>query len=84
MISRLKVCSALGAALVMVALTPLGAGASFPGDNGRIIFNRGSIERPTFLVSIEPDGSDSTRLTPRSSISFGAIFSPDGSRFIYS
>ena len=83
MIGRLKVCSATVAALVMVALTPLGASASFPGDNGRIIFNRGSAEGPTFLASMEPKGTDVTRHTGRRS-SFGASWSPDGSRFIYS
>ena len=84
MITRFKVCSAAAAALVMVALTPLAAGASFPGDNGRIIFNRGSAEGPTFLSSMEPDGSDEMPATGRSLSSFGASWAPDGSRFIYS
>jgi TolB protein len=84
MIGRLKVCSAAVAALVMVALTPLGASATFPGDNGRIIFNRGSVEGPTFLASMEPNGTDVTRLTGQARSSFGASWSPDGSRFIYS
>lgn len=72
------------AALLLVALTPLGASATFPGDNGRIIFNRGTIEAPTFLVSMEPNGSDATRLTGSARNSFGASWAPDGSRFIFS
>ncbi len=82
--SRLKVCAAAIAALVVVGMTPIEVGASFPGDNGRIIFNRGSIERPTFLVSMEPDGSNATPLTAGSRNNFGASWDPDGSRFIYS
>src|SRR5918996_1144425 len=71
------------AALLLVALTPLAASATFPGDNGRIIFNRGTLEQPTFLVSMNPDGSDVTRLTGKNTNSFGASWDPDGSRFIY-
>ena len=81
--SRRRACAAAFTAVVIVALTPLSASATFPGGNGRIIFNRGSFEEPTFLASMEPDGSDETRLTgPRSA--FGASWSPDGSQFIYS
>jgi len=79
MISRLKLCSAACSALVLVALTPLGASAAFPGNNGRIIFDR----ELAFLVSMEPDGSDATRLTS-GRVSAGASWAPDGSRFIYS
>jgi TolB protein len=83
MISRLKLCAAPAAALVIVASTPLAAGATFPGDNGRIIFNKGSQQAPTFLAAMDPDGSNVTRITRRRS-AFGASWSPDGSRFIYS
>ena len=82
--NRLRLCAAAIAALVIAALTPTGAGATFEGDNGRIIFTRGSIERPAFLVSMNPNGSDQTRLTTRSRNSFGASWDPDGSRFVYS
>jgi TolB protein len=83
--SRLKIGAATAAALCVVALTPMGASATFPGKNGRIIFNRGSIERPTFLVSMRPKGSDQTRIPGRrSSHAFGASWDPDGSRFLYS
>jgi TolB protein len=81
--TKLKSCAAAIAALTIVALTPLAASATFPGDNGRIIFNRGSFEKPTFLVSMEPDGSDVSRLTGRARSAFGASWAPDGSRFIY-
>jgi dipeptidyl aminopeptidase/acylaminoacyl peptidase len=82
--TKLKTCAAAITALFIVALTPLAASATFPGDNGRIIFNRGSFEEPTFLASMEPDGSDETRLTGRARSAFGASWDPDGSRFIYS
>jgi Tol biopolymer transport system component len=81
--AKLRTCAAAVTAIFIVALTPLAAGATFPGDNGRIIFNRGSTEVPTFLASMEPDGSDETRLTGAIS-AFGASWDPDGSRFIYS
>ena len=82
--NRLRLCAVAIAALVMAMLTPTGAGATFAGDNGRIIFTRGSIKRPVFLVSMNPNGSDQTRLTPRTRDSFGASWDPDGSRFVYS
>ena len=82
--SKLRTCAATIMALFVVALTPLAAGATFPGNNGRIIFNRGSAETPTFLASMEPDGSDETRLTGTARSAFGASWDPDGSRFIYS
>jgi TolB protein len=84
MISKLRVCAAAAVSIVLVAMTPTGAGATFPGDNGRILFNRGSIERPTVIVSMGPGGSDVTRLTRRGQNSFGSSWDPDGSRFIYS
>ena len=82
--SKLISCAAVITALFIVALTPLVASATFPGDNGRIIFNRGSSETPTFLASMDPDGSDVTRLTGTGRSAFGASWDPDGSRFIYS
>ena len=84
MSTKLRTCAAALAALCIVALTPLAASATFPGENGRIIFNRGSFEAPTFLASMEPDGSDETRITRRGRSEFGASWDPDGGRFIYS
>jgi Tol biopolymer transport system component len=82
--TKLRTCAAALAAVSIVALTPIAASATFPGDNGRIIVNRGSFEEPTFLISMEPDGSDVIRLTGEGRNAFGASWSPDGSRFIYS
>jgi TolB protein len=82
--TKLRACAAALTALFIVALTPLAASATFPGDNGRIIFNRGSFEQPTFLASMKPDGSDETRETGRLKSAFGASWSPDGSRFLFS
>ena len=82
--SKFRVCAAAITALCIVALTPLAASATFPGENGRIIFNRGSFESLTFLASMEPDGSDETRITGRGRSEFGGSWDPDGSRFIYS
>jgi TolB protein len=81
--NRLRFCAAAVAGLVMVTLTPIGGGATFTGDNGRIIFNQTSSASGVHLFSMEPDGSNETRLTPRSSEDFGASWDPDGSRFIY-
>jgi Tol biopolymer transport system component len=82
--NRLRFCAAAVAALVMVALTPTGVGATFPGVNGRIIFSRASFATAVNLFSMEPDGSNETRLTSRRRQDFGASWDPDGSRFIYS
>ncbi|MGI8708183.1 MAG: TolB family protein [Actinomycetota bacterium] len=81
--SRARVLSVAIGAFAVVLVTPIASSATFPGDNGRIIFSRGSFEGPTFIASMEPDGSDVQRLTgPKSA--FGASWDPDGSRFIYS
>jgi TolB protein len=84
MSNRVKVSAAALAALCIVALSPIAAGATFPGDNGRIIFNRGGQSTLTFLVSIEPNGTDPTKVAGRVRSSFGASWDPDGSRFLYS
>jgi TolB protein len=83
MVSRSRVLSVAVGALAAMILTPLTASATFPGANGRILFNRGTIESPTFIASMKPDGSDVQRLTgPQNS--FGGAWDPDGTRFVYS
>jgi TolB protein len=82
MFSRSKVLWVAIGALAATILTPVTASATFPGANGRILFNRGTIESPTFIASMKPDGSDVQRLTgPQNS--FGGAWDPDGSRFVY-
>jgi TolB protein len=82
MFSRSKVLLVAIVALAAVVFTPVTANATFPGENGRILFNRGTIESPTFIASMKPDGSDVQRLTgPQNS--FGGAWDPDGTRFVY-
>lgn len=81
--SRARVLFVAMGAVAVIFVTPVASSATFPGGNGRIIFDRGSFEGPTFIASMEPDGSDVQRLTgPRGA--FSASWDPDGSRFIYS
>ena len=68
------VAVAAGAAVLAVP-----AAATFPGTNGKIVF-----ERPTkdggSMFSVAPDGSDLTRLTNRKGIEGDSSWSPDGSK----
>ena len=56
--------------------------ATFPGTNGRLLF-----ERPTKdganIYSVAPDGSGVTRLTNRKGIEGEASWSPDGSKIAF-
>ena len=45
------------AALLAIALTPAGAGATFPGDNGRIAFNRGTFSNETGSAEDSPEST---------------------------
>jgi hypothetical protein len=71
----------LAAALVALAL-PAASGATMPGNNGRLAFEKfsekGEAETELQLYSVNSDGSDITQLTSGKDSSEGA-YSPDGS-----
>jgi TolB protein len=71
------VAVAAGAAALAVP-----AGATDPGANGKLVF-----ERPTEdggnMFSVAPDGSDLTRLTNRKGVEGDASWSPDGSKIAF-
>ena len=74
--SALVAVAAGGAALAVPAA------ATFPGTNGRLVF-----ERPTRdganLFSVAPDGSGLTRLTNRKGVEGDSSGSPDGSKIAF-
>ncbi|MBS1847875.1 MAG: PD40 domain-containing protein [Actinobacteria bacterium] len=77
-------------AIAIGAIAGLGnsAGAAFPGENGRIAYQRGMAgypELPSGIGSVAPDGSANVLLTAPSSGSYdtGPDWSPDGSRIVY-
>jgi TolB protein len=71
------VAVAAGAAALAVP-----AAATFPGTNGKLVF-----ERPTKdggdMYSVAPDGSDLTRLTNRRGVEGDSSWSPDGSKIAF-
>jgi TolB protein len=74
--TTLRAVAAGAAVLAVPAL------ASFPGNNGKLVF-----ERPTKdggnMYSVAPDGSDLTRLTNRKGIEGDSSWSPDGSKIAF-
>lgn len=64
------------------------AGASFPGQNGRILFEayRGSQAGQAYfdVFSVTPSGTDPRRLTQSNAVDFAADASPDGRRILFS
>jgi Tol biopolymer transport system component len=74
--------STLVAVVAGAAALAVPAAATFPGKNGKIVF-----ERPTKdganLFSVAPDGSDLTRLTNRKGVEGDASWSPDGSKIAF-
>ena len=71
--------AAIAAALSVAAP----AWASFPGDNGRIVFESNRHGGPSELYSTNPDGTDVRRLTWNAVADRLARFSPDGSRIVF-
>jgi Tol biopolymer transport system component len=70
------------AALAAGAALAVPAGATDPGNNGKLVF-----ERPTKdganLFSVEPDGSGLTRLTDRKGVEGDSSWSPDGTKIAF-
>ena len=80
--SRAKLILSLTAVAATVAAVALPAGATPPGINGKLVF-----ERPTGdgvdLYTVGADGSDVTRLTRLRGVEHDASWSPDGSRVAF-
>ena len=55
---------------------------SFPGENGRIVFNSGRTGNFD-IYSVNPDGTDLTRLTTSPEFENYPNWSPDGSKILF-
>ena len=64
--------------VIAVALAAAPAQAAYPGQNGRIAFASGGF--PRALVTIEPDGSGSTKIVDQGD---DPAWSPDGTKIAY-
>jgi Tol biopolymer transport system component len=69
------------AALTVALAVP--AGATHPGRNGKLVFDRPTKDGVD-LVSVAADGSSLTRLTNRKGLESDASWSPDGSKIVAS
>jgi len=70
-------------ALVALAAAP-SSHAAFPGQNGKIVFSSERDEPGNLdLYSMDPDGSNVTRLTTDPAADRNARWSPDGQRIIF-
>jgi TolB protein len=80
--SRAKLILSLTAVAATVAAVALPAGATPPGINGKLVF-----ERPTRdgadLYTVGADGSDVTRLTRLRGVEHDSSWSPDGSKVAF-
>ncbi|MDQ3771503.1 MAG: hypothetical protein M3343_05375 [Actinomycetota bacterium] len=62
---------------------PVGAGETFPGDNGRILFFRyGNVREREGLRTMKPDGTGRRKVLNRVNVERAEI-SPDGTRIAY-
>jgi TolB protein len=57
--------------------------AAFPGGNGRIVFAAGRSIQPSYLGSVQPDGSGRQRLTEGPLYDSGANWSADGQHIVF-
>jgi Tol biopolymer transport system component len=71
---------ALGAVVAAVAAAP--AGAAFPGDNGRIVFQSNRDGHPE-IYSMSPDGTNEVRLTNNPQGNRQPSYSPDGRKIVF-
>jgi TolB protein len=77
---RMASVLALGAALAAVAAAP--AGATFPGDNGRIVFDSTRDGGQPQIYSMSADGTNEVQLTDGAANSEPA-YAPDGRRIVF-
>lgn len=73
----------LFSAAALLVLTVAPAWASFPGENGRIVFQSNRAAGGEELYTMNPDGTDVRRLTWNAVADRMARFSPDGSRIVF-
>ena len=76
--------SAATVALASGALVgaPSPAGATYPGDNGRIMFTQSSDSETTAIVTADPDGSDQVTVVDEGTY-LSADWSPGGERIAF-
>jgi TolB protein len=71
----------LATAIAMALIGCSAAEAAFPGQNGKIAFQRGGAD--TEIFTVEPDGTAATRLTSNSTFDGQPVWSPSGSRIAF-
>ena len=69
-------------AVVVALVAALPAGASFPGENGRIVFSSNRVV-PSEIYSMNDDGTNIRRLTWNATQDQFPRVSPDGSRIAF-
>jgi Tol biopolymer transport system component len=80
-VKRITLAAAGLAALTALAAAP--AYATFPGENGRLVFQR-PIGQQSDLFTVKPNGKSLHRLTRTRSWEDRAEWSPDGRRLVFS
>jgi Tol biopolymer transport system component len=75
------VVRSLAAAAVTTLIACSAAEAAFPGQNGKIAFQRGGADPEIYVI--EPDGTGATQLTNNSSFDGNPAWSPDGSKIAF-
>jgi hypothetical protein len=73
---------ACAACLVVLALAPLPAHATFPGQEGKIAFHSNR-DGNTEIYTMNPDGSSQTRLTNNAASDLTPAWSPDGTKIAF-
>jgi dipeptidyl aminopeptidase/acylaminoacyl peptidase len=80
---RLRLALIWLAAVAATAVAAPLAHATYPGENGKLLLERwdGCFDRA--IYTIDPDGSDETRISPPASIDWTPESSPDGQRIAF-
>jgi Tol biopolymer transport system component len=75
-------CASLFALAAVAVASAVPAGATHPGTNGKLVFERPT-ENGANLFSVATDGSGLTRLTSRKGIEGDSSWSPDGTKIAF-